>query len=85
VTRRHPPGPDRVRVGEPTYEIRIRGRVSDTTLASFAGLSSEIEPAETVLWGTVVDQAALHGILDRVRELGLELLEVRRLPTDPRS
>lgn len=72
-------------MGEPTYEIRIRGRVSDATLASFAGLSSEIEPAETVLWGTVVDQAALHGILDRVRELGLELLEVRRLPADPRS
>jgi hypothetical protein len=72
-------------MGDPTYEIRVRGRVSDATLASFGGLNSEIEPAETVLWGTVVDQAALHGILDRVRELGLELLEVRRLPPDPRS
>ena len=70
---------------ESSYEIRIRGRVSDMTLASFDGLDSEIEPAETVLRGTVADQAALHGILERVRELGLELLEVRRVPGSPRS
>lgn len=39
-----------------------------------------MQPAETVLHGEIVDQAALHGILDRVQALGLELIEVRRLP-----
>jgi hypothetical protein len=61
------------------YEIRIKGRVGDTLLASFEGLDAEIEPAETVLRGNQLDQAALHGVLDRVRSLGLELLEVRQV------
>jgi hypothetical protein len=53
--------------------------VGDTLLASFEGLDAEIEPAETVLRGNHLDQAALHGVLDRVRSLGLELLEVRQV------
>ena len=36
---------------------------------------------ETVLHGPVADQAGLHGLLDRIQSLGLELIEVRRLPT----
>ena len=60
----------------PRYEIRIRGRVSDSLLASFAGLDAEFEPAETVLHGLHMDQAALHGILIKVRDLGLPLLAV---------
>ena len=83
VKRRHPHPSELGVVDESSYEIRIRGRVSDTTLASFDGLDAEIEPAETVLRGTVADQAALHGILERVRELGLELLELRRVPGQP--
>ena len=39
-----------------------------------------MEPVETVLHGPVVDQAALHGVIDLVNSLGLELVEVRRLP-----
>ena len=61
------------------YEIRIKGRVSDSVLASFAGLDADFEPAETVLHGLHMDQAALHGVLERVRTLGLELIEVRQL------
>jgi hypothetical protein len=61
------------------YEIRIKGRVGDALLASFEGLDAEIEPAETVLRGSHLDQAALHGVLERVRSLGLELVEVRQL------
>ena len=35
---------------------------------------------ETVLHGDIADQAALHGVIDRIQALGLELIEVRRLP-----
>jgi hypothetical protein len=63
-----------------SYEIRIRGRVTESLLASFGGMASELEPVETVLHGPVRDQAELHGLIDRVQALGLELIEIRRLP-----
>lgn len=62
-----------------TFEIRIRGRVGDTLLASFGDLEAEVEPAETVLRAEHLDQAGLHGVLERVRTLGLELVEVRQV------
>ena len=68
------------RVSETTYEIRIKGRVSRALLASFEGMESDLEPVETVLHGPVRDQAELHGVIDRIQALGLELIEVRRLP-----
>lgn len=71
---------------EPTtrrYEIRIRGRVSEETAFAFDGLALTVRPVETVLHGEITDQAALHGLLDRVADLGLELIEVRRLPEAP--
>jgi hypothetical protein len=61
------------------YQIRIKGRVSDSILANFDGLDADFEPAETVLHGVDLDQAALHGVLERVRSLGLELVEVRKV------
>jgi hypothetical protein len=64
-----------------SYEIRIRGRVTEPLLSSFEGMSSTFEPVETVLHGPVRDQAELHGLIDRIQALGLELVEVRRLPT----
>jgi hypothetical protein len=42
-----------------------------------------VEPVEPVLHGPVQDQAALYGLLDRIQVLGLELVEVRRLPDTP--
>jgi hypothetical protein len=63
-----------------SYEIRIKGRVSPAVLESFEGLEGDVEPVETVLHGPVRDQAELHGLLDRIQALGLELIEVRRLP-----
>jgi hypothetical protein len=66
------------------YEIRVRGRVTPALLARFEGLRARVEPVETVLHGPVQDQAALHGVIHLVNALGLELLEVRRLPHDER-
>jgi hypothetical protein len=66
------------------YEIRIKGRVSRAVLDSFERLDSDVEPVETVLHGPVRDQAELHGLLDRIQALGLELIEVRRLPQSVR-
>jgi hypothetical protein len=62
------------------YEFRIRGRLSQPVLESFDSLQSDIERVETILHGPVRDQAELHGIIERVQALGLELIEVRRLP-----
>jgi hypothetical protein len=62
------------------YEIRVRGRVTPALLARFEGLRATVEPVETVLHGPVEDQAALHGVIHLVNALGLELVEVRRLP-----
>ncbi|HTU96398.1 MAG TPA: hypothetical protein VMF14_11200 [Solirubrobacteraceae bacterium] len=46
-------------------------------------MESAIQPAETVLRGTVTDQAQLHGLLERIQLLGLELIEIRRVsPTE---
>jgi hypothetical protein len=65
---------------EPRYEIRIRGRVSNAVLATFDPLESDVERVETILHGPIRDQAELHGLLHRLQALGLELIEVRRLP-----
>jgi hypothetical protein len=75
----------RVTMPARSYEIRIRGHIPAEELMEVEHLHASVEPAETVLWGCVPDQAALHGILARLHALGLELVEVRRLPavTDP--
>ena len=67
-------------MSEPQYEIRVRGRVSSAVLSSFDQLGSEVRRVETVLYGPLVDQAELHSVLERIQALGLELIEVRRLP-----
>jgi hypothetical protein len=68
-------------VRDVSYEIRVKGRVSRALLDSFDNMDSELEPVETVLHGPVRDQAELHGLIDRIHALGLELVEVRRLPS----
>ena len=61
------------------YEIHIKGRLSDSVLAAFEGLTATVQPVETVLYGPVQDQSSLHGLLDRIQSLGLELVEFRQL------
>ena len=65
------------------YEIRFKGHLSSYRAQMFEGLEMVQGPGgETVLTGPVIDQAALHGILNRIRDLGVPLLLVRRLPAD---
>ncbi len=66
-----------------TYEIRIRGALTDAVAGELADALRAFAPTETVLRGHVVDQAELCGVLARLQELGCELLEARRL--SPRS
>ena len=68
------------------YEIRIAGQVSQTGAALwFDGFSLRyIESGETVLIGAIVDQAALHGVLMRIRDLGIPLISVNRVEDNAR-
>ena len=59
------------------YEIRVRGELGPAWSCWFAGLSVETVDGETVIVGPVDDQAALHGLLARIRDLGLPLLALR--------
>jgi hypothetical protein len=62
------------------YEIRIQGRLDPCWSDWFEGLAITYpNDAETLLSGPVVDQAALHGLLARVRDMNLKLLSVRKL------
>jgi hypothetical protein len=71
------------------YEIRVKGHLDARSAAWFDGLTLvAVDDGTTLIHGPIVDQAALHGVLDRVQALGLELIEVRRLPdadTEPLS
>jgi hypothetical protein len=61
------------------YEIRVAGHLSQNWAARFEGLSMRHEPGgETVLSG-MLDQSALHGVLVRIRDLGLNLISVNRV------
>jgi hypothetical protein len=62
------------------YEIRIRGVLSETLLGGFPGLDARAEDGHTVLTGPLPDQAALHGVLNQVEGLGLELVALCRIP-----
>jgi hypothetical protein len=63
---------------QPTYEIRIADELDEATLTSFAGLDVTVRAGVTVITGQF-DQAALHGMLEMIRSLGLDLEEVRRV------
>ena len=62
------------------YRIRVRGRLGETIRSAFPALQARASGADTVLTGPLPDPAALHGVLAEIEALGLELLEVRRLP-----
>lgn len=61
------------------YEIRVTGHLSATWATRFEGLAMRHEPeGETVLSG-MLDQAAMHGVIVKVRDMGLKLISVNRI------
>jgi hypothetical protein len=62
------------------YRFRIRGRLGETIRSAFPTLQAQVSGDDTVLTGPLADRAALYGLLAQIEALGLELLEVRRLP-----
>lgn len=72
--------------GTDWYEIRLEGHLEDRWANWFEGLSiTRDADGSTRLTGLVLDQAALHGLLKKVRDLGLALLTVRRMDTSGRA
>ena len=67
-------------MADANYEIWIKGRVSDSLLSAFEGLAVTTEPVETIVYGPLADQDAVHQLLIRLESLGLEVVEFRRLP-----
>jgi hypothetical protein len=73
--------------GAGRYEIRVNGHLGPRWAARFEGMTLTRDgDGTTVIHGSVVDQAALHGLLARVRDLGIPLLSVTRVePDQPRA
>src|SRR3954470_8569333 len=71
--------------GEPVtvsaYEVRVSGPVEPETLLDLGVVARGHEGAQTVLYGQIKDESALFGLLTRLRDLGLEVMEVRRSPS----
>jgi hypothetical protein len=66
------------------YEIRVVGALGAAAREAFADVAVDVEPTTTVLSG-LLDQDDLHVLLERVRALGLELVEVTQVPNPPES
>jgi hypothetical protein len=64
------------------YEIRVRGRLGQTICSAFPALRARAEGGDTVLTGVLADQAAVYGVLAEAGSLGLELIEICRLPPE---
>jgi len=63
-----------------TYEIRFRGYLDERHARWFEGLSmTRLPQGETLLQGYLPDQPALYGVLNRIRDLGLQLIEIKEV------
>ncbi len=62
------------------YEIRVEGALSDRWSDWFEGLNMRYDPnGQMILFGRLADQSALHGVLIKIRDLGLPLISVQRV------
>ncbi|MFI2645334.1 hypothetical protein [Streptomyces sp. NPDC018610] len=62
------------------YEIRVEGHLSETLAKVFPELDHVVIDDQTLLYGPVVDEAHLFGLLARLRAVGLRVIEMRQLP-----
>lgn len=67
------------------FEIRVSGRLSDRARAAFPDMAVVEVPAETILSGWTRDGDEVHGILDRIQALGLELVSLHQRPEPDES
>ena len=67
------------------YRIRLKGWLDETWSDWFEEMSISSKGTETILEGPIIDQAALHGLLIRIRDLNLTLLSVERLVSDQQN
>jgi len=65
------------------YTVTVQGRLGDRFRATFPGVSIEPEPGLTRLVTEPFDQGQLHGLLNRVRDFGFDLLAVEAMPSAP--
>ena len=61
------------------YEIRVKGVLDERWQSWFEGMTITADDDETIIRGTVADQAALHSLLTRIRDLGLPLVAVNQI------
>ena len=68
------------------YEFRVRGRLSQAGASWFEGMSLSVDeattPPQTIIGGYILDRSALHGLINRIRDLGLTLLSVQRVDAE---
>ena len=67
------------------YQIRVKGVLDPCWAGWFEGLTITEQEDETIITGPVSDQAALHGLLSKIRDLGLPLVSINRLVADEGS
>jgi len=81
------PGPPSVEHDPaPQYEIRVAGHLASRWSAWFDGLTVAInDDGTTVICGPVVDQAALHGLIQKLRDVGIPLVSLTQLPSNERT
>ena len=65
------------------YRIRVKGRLSERFAAAFDAMELQSEDGSTLLTGVCVDSSALFGVLERIRDLGLELWGVESFAVAP--
>jgi hypothetical protein len=69
--------------GQVHYEVQVEGRLDVCWQPFFEHLRLVYRGSDTTLVGPIADQAALHGVLDRIRDLGLTLISVRQVEPPP--
>ena len=68
-----------------TYQIRVRGRLDERWSAWFEGMTVTATDGETIFTERIADQSALHGLLAKIRDLGLPLISVTQVECERRS